>query len=78
MMNRTKHTIIEKLLGKHQWRETYRDSSLFDEVQYICTTCAERKERWEHPERGQLSLDPIKRKEQEIKARKEADKWANR
>ena len=57
-------------LGLHQWRETSRWSSLFDTVNYICLVCGTVTERWEHPDRGELSMDP-KVKAEQLESREE-------
>lgn len=73
-----KHTFLERLLGRHQWRETNRSRQLFDIVNYICLTCGERKERWEHPDRNQFSLDPLIRAKQEKQAQQEVERELER
>ncbi len=58
------HTLRERIKGHHDWVEQNRFSQLFDIVNYVCSTCGEPKERWEHPDRGDLSLDPDIKAEQ--------------
>jgi hypothetical protein len=59
-----RHTLLDRILGRHEWVEDYRTVGLFDIVYYGCAVCGEPKERWEYPDRGELSLDPKVRAEQ--------------
>lgn len=53
-----KHTFLQRLMMHHDWIETHRWGNLFDVVKYICGTCGDETERWENPDRGELSMDP--------------------